>query len=227
VQYIHLNPLRAGLVKDVRGLESFPWSGHAVLLGRREAAWQDTRYVLGQFGRDIERARIAYGRFVKEGARDGKRSELDGGGLVRSIGGRERVAEIRSEPQPWVHDERVLGSSDFVRSVTGAEGQADGEPYFRVAESDRGRFLQVAIAEIARRFGVSPEELRGGGRRRTVVAARAALAWIATRLSGIPTIEVARATGVTPVSILRVEERGRTELAERGVDPRRFVQKCK
>ncbi len=227
VRYLHLNPLRAGLVKDLRALEAFPWSGHSVLLGRREAAWQDTRYVLGQFGRDVERARVAYGRFVKEGAREGKRTELNGGGLVRSIGGRERMAESRSGPQPWVHDERVLGSSEFVRHVTEAEGEADEGASLRVGEPGRNRFLQKAIAEVSRRFRISPEELQGGGRRRKVVVARAALAWVATRLCGIPTIDVARATGVTPVSILRVEERGRAELAERGIDPRRFVQKCK
>jgi len=35
VRYIHLNPLRAGLVKDMDGLARYPWSGHAVLLGNR------------------------------------------------------------------------------------------------------------------------------------------------------------------------------------------------
>ena len=35
VRYIHLNPVRAGLVKDVGGLDRYPWSGHSVLLGKR------------------------------------------------------------------------------------------------------------------------------------------------------------------------------------------------
>ena len=32
VPYIHLNPLRAGLVKDLRGLENYPWCGHRALV---------------------------------------------------------------------------------------------------------------------------------------------------------------------------------------------------
>ncbi len=35
VRYIHLNPLRAGLVADMAGLDHYPWSGHAVLLRNR------------------------------------------------------------------------------------------------------------------------------------------------------------------------------------------------
>jgi REP element-mobilizing transposase RayT len=35
VRYIHLNPLRAGIVKDMKGLKKYPYSGHAVLMGRQ------------------------------------------------------------------------------------------------------------------------------------------------------------------------------------------------
>ena len=36
IRYIHLNPLRAGLVKDLQELDKYPWSGHSVILGRRK-----------------------------------------------------------------------------------------------------------------------------------------------------------------------------------------------
>ena len=36
VRYIHLNPLRACIVKTVEELDYFPWSGHAVILGNKE-----------------------------------------------------------------------------------------------------------------------------------------------------------------------------------------------
>ena len=34
VRYIHLNPLRAGLVKNLVDLGSYPYSGHSVLMGK-------------------------------------------------------------------------------------------------------------------------------------------------------------------------------------------------
>jgi len=41
VSYIHLNPLRAGLVRSVDELEHYPWSGHAVIMKHFDHDWQD------------------------------------------------------------------------------------------------------------------------------------------------------------------------------------------
>ena len=50
VRYLHLNPLRAGLVQDMEQLNRYPWTGHSALLGRVKREWQDTGYVLSFFG---------------------------------------------------------------------------------------------------------------------------------------------------------------------------------
>jgi len=36
IRYIHLNPIRAGLVKDLKELDKYPWCGHSSILGRRK-----------------------------------------------------------------------------------------------------------------------------------------------------------------------------------------------
>ncbi len=36
IRYIHLNPLRAGLVNDLKELDRYPWTGHSAILGRRK-----------------------------------------------------------------------------------------------------------------------------------------------------------------------------------------------
>src|SRR5512137_864770 len=64
VRYIHLNPLRAGIVKDIDELIGYPWSGHAVLLGRRAMEGQNTEEVLGYFGKRKKAAREKYQTFV-------------------------------------------------------------------------------------------------------------------------------------------------------------------
>jgi len=38
VRYIHLNPLRAAMVKSMGELEACPWSDHMVLVGKRICA---------------------------------------------------------------------------------------------------------------------------------------------------------------------------------------------
>ena len=86
VRYLHLNPFRAKIVKNLRELDTYSWTGHAVLLGKEDVSWQDVSYVLQHFGSDITRARRAYRQFVAEGLRQGRRPELTGGGLIRSAG---------------------------------------------------------------------------------------------------------------------------------------------
>jgi len=47
VRYIHLNPLRAGIVASVPELSRYPYGGHSALLGTTKRPWQATEYVLG------------------------------------------------------------------------------------------------------------------------------------------------------------------------------------
>jgi len=76
VRYIHLNPLRAKLVSDISELNGYPYCGHSALIGKRHLDWQDTRYVLGNFGKSVKNARNEYLDFVeKEGLYSGSRKK--------------------------------------------------------------------------------------------------------------------------------------------------------
>jgi len=66
VRYIHLNLIRAALVKDMHELNRSPWSGHSTVMGNMERDWQDTDYVLSFFGKGIS-ARKNYLAFVEKG----------------------------------------------------------------------------------------------------------------------------------------------------------------
>ena len=90
VRYIHLNPLRASFVKNLGELDRYPWSGHRVLLGREKSDWQERNYVLRQFHPREKEAIRTYRRFMEEGKDRGRRPELVGGGLIRSMGGGRR-----------------------------------------------------------------------------------------------------------------------------------------
>jgi len=95
VRYIHLNPLRAKVVKDINELGKYRWCGHSVLMGKTEAGFQDTQYVLKSFGQSIRQARRNYESFVAKGVAQGKRPDLIGGGLLRSVGGWAELKEFR------------------------------------------------------------------------------------------------------------------------------------
>jgi REP-associated tyrosine transposase len=50
VRYIHLNPLRARLVRDMTALDNYFICGHGETMGRHRKDWQDTDAVLRLFG---------------------------------------------------------------------------------------------------------------------------------------------------------------------------------
>lgn len=65
VRYIHLNPVRAGLVSDLSELDTFPFSGHSAILGNRDRAWQEKDYVLRFFSGTESVARDKYRDFCR------------------------------------------------------------------------------------------------------------------------------------------------------------------
>jgi len=118
VRYIHLNPLRAGIVPDLSRLTSYKYGGHSALMGSRDCAWMDTAYVFSHFGKAIPAARRAYGAYVREGVESGRRPELVNGGLIRSSGGWEAVKISRWEGAERLKgDQRILGEDEFVLNV--------------------------------------------------------------------------------------------------------------
>jgi len=86
VAYIHLNPLRAGVVEDLRGLQKDKWCGHGALMGELDVGFLAEEDILGHFGEDIKRARRKYESFIREQVGKYKRGELSSGGLRRSQG---------------------------------------------------------------------------------------------------------------------------------------------
>lgn len=50
-RHIHLNPLRTGLVEDMKALDRYPYCGHSALMENVKRDWQKVDYVLGFFGK--------------------------------------------------------------------------------------------------------------------------------------------------------------------------------
>jgi len=199
VRYIHLNPLRAGLVKTMAQLNRSPFSGHAALAGSVDRDWQDTQYVLSFFGSGSE-ARKKYMEFVEQGVALGKRPELAGGGLIRSMGGWFEVLALRRMGNKEASDQRILGDGTFV-------GQVLEEMDDMGRENLRMTTRQMDLARLAEKVcevhGVSSGELRSGSRRAEIVEARRVFSLLAVKELGYSGAEVARYLGVTNSCVTR------------------------
>jgi putative transposase len=222
VRYLHLNPLRAEVVRSMRGLDTYPWSGHAVLLGNRESLWQDVGEVLGRFGEDAVQAQSTYRQFVAEGVEQGRRSELNGGGLIRSIGGREKIEEFRRGRERWMSDERVLGSGEFVKQVIAA---AEQRMLPRVRPEVQEDVLKDLLGSLATRLGVEVREVFGLGRRQEVSRVRAVFSYLAVVKLGVPLTAVAHFLHVTVPAVKLALPRGSQRFNELGIEVEGLVEK--
>ena len=200
VRYVHLNPIRAKVVRTMGELDRYPWSGHRMMIGKDDYPWMDRAYILGQFARAKGKAIRAYHRFVQEGLGEGRRPELTGGGLIRSQGGWSQVLALRSKGEKESSDERILGSGEFVDEILrGAEERQLRQMKLR----RRDKCIEDIIQEECGKRKVSEKELRKGGRRALVSEVRAAIAWRGKEELGISGAEIARHLGVNTSSINR------------------------
>ncbi len=129
VRYIHLNPLRAGLVANLKELDQYPWCGHGVIMNKNKQAWQNINYVYRLFGDRKREARKRYREFVFKGIAEGRRPDLTGGGLLRSLGGWTALKGFHKAGIRVKGDERILGDSDFVENVLKSAEEALEEKY--------------------------------------------------------------------------------------------------
>jgi putative transposase len=204
VRYIHLNPLRAGIIKDLPSLDNYPWSGHKAVIGKTYYSWMDTDYLLRQFTQIKKNAIKVYRDFIKEGITLGHQPNLVGGGLIRTLGGWSQVVSMRRSGVPIKTDDRMLGSSAFVQSIL-KEAEKRHLRHLKVHPS--GRTMSDIIREECQKQHISVDELQGGGRRAKVSNVRAMIAYRATTELGLAGAEIARHLGVTTSSIARAVER--------------------
>jgi len=199
-RYIHLNPLRAGIIADMRGLSRYPWAGHSALVGKVERKWQDVETVLGYFGRRRSAAIGKYEDFISEGISRGRRPELVGGGLVRSLGGWGQVVSLRRRGIKTAYDDRILGSGEFVEGLL---SEADARERETLRLKKKVQDLESLARWIGKGEGVGEEELRSGVRRGEVSRARRLFCQVAVGRGGYPAAVVARFLGVTTSAVVR------------------------
>ena len=195
-------------MKDLEALAIFPYSGHAMLMGKTRYAWQDDESILALFA--AKDARAAYLDFVRAGLAQGRRPDLSGGGLMRTHGG---WTEISKSPQRLKGDVRVLGDSQFVLDVL-SQAQQELEHRYRL------KIMGVDFPFVERRVlelcGLSPDDLYSRGRQKQRAAARGLLCFWAVRELGMSQTELSGRLRMTQPGIASAVARGQRLAKEKG-----------
>ena len=211
VRYIHLNPLRAGVVTRIDELNRFAYCGHRALVGKTENTWQDTEGVLRLFSGNLRTARKLYREFVEKGLSMGHRNDLTGGGLIRSSGGWEHVMTNRRDKVFQKSDERILGDDEFVgKALTRAEEQMTRKYELKAKGIDLAAVIR-RVTEV-----LSCDDIFAPGKARDRVHARSLFCYWAARELGTSQAELSRQLNISPASVTQSVKRGEILAKERG-----------
>jgi REP element-mobilizing transposase RayT len=206
VRYIHLNPLRAGVVGTLAKLDTYQWCGHCILMNRQKNKWQDREYVLKWFGVKEGEAKKSYRDFVRKGISLGKRSELTGGGLIRSMGGWSAVKAMRRTGAEEKSDDRILGSGTFVAEVM---NQAEKKIKYQLSALDMDKLITEEIEMHCKQKGIDVRILRSGSRRNPLPQLRKILALKLVNEYGVSLAETARQLGLSTSGIAQILKRNK------------------
>ncbi len=214
VRYIHLNPLRARLVNSLDELDSYSYCGHSVLMGRKKNKWQDVECVLGFFGKRVSEARKRYGSYVREGIPLGRRPELVGGGLIRSLGGWDKVKKIRLNGGYRIKsDQRILGENDFVSDVL-LESENQFSRKYKL--KNMGYDFEKVVGRVSHLFNSERDYITGKGRQKDRVGARDLICYWAVFELGVTMVDLARKLDITPAAVSYAVKRGEKLAKEQG-----------
>lgn len=213
VRYIHLNPLRAGIVSTLEELQRYRYCGHGRILGHNPPAWMAIDELLLRFGARPVAARTAYSAFVAAGVEQGKRTDLIGGGLVRSAGGWQQIKTAAESGLFLKSDERILGDSDFVEIALGAaEEEFDKKGDYR----RQGIDLEALTRIVAGLLTIEIDEIWTRGNQPRRVKARSLLCYWAIRELEMTATSVGIALNLTQPAVSIAAQRGERLVKENG-----------
>ena len=193
------------MIKDLTGLDGYPWTGHSVLTGRKERPWQDKSEVLRRFHEKASIAVRQYREFVEEGFSKKKRPELTGGGLKRSAGGWEGIRNLQQKGELWRGDERILGDGDFVNQVLKKAEETLNE---KESLKRQGWDLERLVREVCGLLSIDQRDLRKKGRGNSISMAKGLICFWGYHKLGINGNELARFLNISRPAVSQAIQRG-------------------
>lgn len=173
IRYIHLNPIRAGLVKSIT---HYPWTSYSSYLKNKKGKLIDADVVLEQFGHDKITARRHYQQFIRAG-------------IMKNHG--EFIDEIV--------DQRILGDQSFVEKVLQHE---DRVSHNEDVISDKPELKKI-LDTICLRKGMVPVIIRSNAKIDDVVSARRAFIYLARIYFGYQLKEIALFLGIDITTVMK------------------------
>ena len=191
IRYIHLNPLRAGMVNSLDELDQYQWSGHKELIGGGNGSIIDKESTFSFFGRSKRLALPSYINFMADGLSMGTVA-LSSGGRINSQAMNEALGEDD------LYDQRILGGGGFVEKVLATLDVTIKQQFT----------LPFIIERVAQLHHLTVDQLHYRSNQAEIVRAKSLICYLATRHHGITGKVVAEALAYSPAAVSRAAQRG-------------------
>jgi putative transposase len=199
VRYIHLNPIRAGIVARREDLAEYPWCGHGELLGKTSRNLINADEVLSHFAQRRTTARKRYEQFIADGIATPAKVKLSAGGK------RTSQALDPGLGNDELFDDRILGGGCFVEQVLKTTDIATAAPKLSLAD---------LIGLVAEYYHIERTRLSQPSKERDLARAKAAICYLAVREFGMRGIDVSAALACTPAAVSHAAKRGEAVFRE-------------
>ncbi len=198
--YIHLNPLRAKMVKGYKKLSLYSWCGHKEMIkAKNKEGIIDRDYLLSHFGGKEKEALQSYESFLKDQYGKQKKGEYSGGGLIRSVGGIGDVLSSMRAGGKEMFDDRILGDGSFVESVLkGME-----------ATENKVMSFKEILKEVKRITAIEYKELSGKSREREIVKGRAVYCYLSKEKGGVSGAKLMKELNLASGTVSYLTHKGR------------------
>jgi len=145
-RYIHLNPVRAGIVSRP---EDYPYSSYREYMDQRPAeSWLDRTFILGYFGLEPEKARTQYAAFVSAGIGRPAKSPQVTAGKSLILGSPVFIARIKKE---YLDPRREIQEVPAVRGLKNKPALEDIHRSIELALDVKGKLARNAAIFLCRR----------------------------------------------------------------------------
>ena len=183
-------------------------------MGKCKRDWQDIEWVLSLFDKRLSEARKQYYAFVEKGISMGRRQDLTGGGLIRSMGGWEAVKSMRKAKLFEKSDERILGDGNFVEQVLKMAGEQMVRQNSLIS---KGYTLKTIADRVSSVMEIDLSEIWKNGKSRKRVAARSLLCFWSVRELGLSMTELSRRMHLSLSGVSQSVIRGERIAEEKGI----------
>ena len=197
VRYIHLNPVRAGIIR-YQDLTNYKWTGHYEICRGNAGLIKRREEILRIFGGRVREAVERYKDYVKDGV--DLKEDFEGGGLLRSGRGLREVLKRKKEDREQ-YDERILGGGEFVEEVLEQTEKQEGN---RKKIKTMGELLE----RLGRSYGVTTEAILKT-RAKRVREARDMFVYLGREYLGKSVTELGRTLGIQQGSASDAVKRAR------------------